>query len=868
MGYLYEQLDALRKADFIQPAPDYIYRNLNLTLKPRPYQQQAFENYIACFENTRLRTPQVLFHMATGSGKTLVMAGLMLYLYAQGYRNFLFFVNLKNLVEKTKDNFLNTFSSKYLFAPELRIKGERVRIRQVENFQDTDERAINICFQTTQGLSHALWEVHEGALSLDDFAGRRVVLISDEAHHLNADTKRGGREEEENRKSWEYTVERIFHANQENLLLEFTATCQLSHPLIRKEYENKIICDYPLYKYRLDGYSKEIKTLRTDMPLADRALGALVLSQYRLKLFEDHRLAIKPVVLFKAANIAAAREFMVSFARMLEALTGPDVERVLSQTGSAILARAREYFANQGITPAQLAQELRQDFSPSHCISANDEGEAESGRAALNSLEDADSPYRAVFEVRKLDEGWDVRNLFDIVRLYETRQSGGRAISQTTVAEAQLIGRGARYCPFPFGVDNDRFRRKFDGDLDAPMRVCEELYYHCQNDSRYITELHMALREIGIDLERGVEREYRLKEEFTTCEFYKSGLVFANTRVQQEQAAENDAFFSAIRGKTVPVALETRAAAEDTVLEGVASTPAEKLYLHTHSLCALAQAHYPAVYRAALRWHAFDFDRLKACWPQLHSMREFFCDERYLGALRVEIAASSSRLTTSLCYDALVQVFGQLAPQLAARGSASCGSRLFHPHYIHEIFSNKRVSYPAPAQGGAGISQSDTDLAPEIRLDLRQEDYFCYEDNFGTAEEKAFVAHFRSFVPRLRKKYDLVWLMRNERALALYAFDDGARFEPDYILFLRRPRTDMDGYAYTQVFIEPKGLHLIEHDAWKQRFLLQLETQATAAPVYAGPDTYTLCGMHFYNSAQPQAFDLDMESLLQPDNPL
>lgn len=156
----------------------------------------------------------------------------------------------------------------------------------------------------------------------------------------------------------------------------------------------------------------------------------------------------------------------------------------------------------------------------------------------------------------------------------------------------------------------------------------------------------------------------------------------------------------------------------------------------------------------------------------------------------------------------------------------------------------------------------DPSVAPEIRLDLAQEDYFCYQDNFGTAQEKAFVAHFRSFIPRLRQKYDLVWLMRNERSLALYAFDSGARFEPDYILFLRRPRTDAQGYAYTQVFIEPKGLHLAEHDAWKQAFLLEISAGAQAVPLYADNNTYTLRGMHFYNTAEPQAFDADMEKLL------
>ena len=35
-------------------------------------------------------------------------------------------------------------------------------------------------------------------LSFDDFAGRKIVLISDEAHHLNADTKKLSKDEEEN----------------------------------------------------------------------------------------------------------------------------------------------------------------------------------------------------------------------------------------------------------------------------------------------------------------------------------------------------------------------------------------------------------------------------------------------------------------------------------------------------------------------------------------------------------------------------------------------------------------------------------------------------------------------------------------------
>jgi type III restriction enzyme len=55
-------------------------------------------------------------------------------------------------VQKTKENFLNHISSKYLFANEINIEGEKVKIREVNNFQASDPTSINICFTTTQGL--------------------------------------------------------------------------------------------------------------------------------------------------------------------------------------------------------------------------------------------------------------------------------------------------------------------------------------------------------------------------------------------------------------------------------------------------------------------------------------------------------------------------------------------------------------------------------------------------------------------------------------------------------------------------------------------------------------------------------------------
>ena len=104
--YLFEKIDVLRDAGGVidQNLPSYITNNLNKRFEIRQYQKQAFQNFIYYYEKSNFVTKptQTLFHMATGSGKTLIMAGLILYLFKKGYRNFLFFVNSTTIINKTK----------------------------------------------------------------------------------------------------------------------------------------------------------------------------------------------------------------------------------------------------------------------------------------------------------------------------------------------------------------------------------------------------------------------------------------------------------------------------------------------------------------------------------------------------------------------------------------------------------------------------------------------------------------------------------------------------------------------------------------------------------------------------------------------
>ncbi|MBF0487280.1 MAG: DEAD/DEAH box helicase family protein, partial [Nitrospirae bacterium] len=165
--------------------PAVITGNLTPSFTLRPYQKRTFQFFLnywqEAFDGKPRENHQLLFHMATGSGKTLIMAGLMQYLYAQGYRNFLFFVNSTNIIDKTRDNFLNHLSGKYLFAPQLSIGDRHFTVREVDNFQSTNGGDLNIVFSTIQGLHDRLNRPRENSLTYDDFENQKIVLISDEA---------------------------------------------------------------------------------------------------------------------------------------------------------------------------------------------------------------------------------------------------------------------------------------------------------------------------------------------------------------------------------------------------------------------------------------------------------------------------------------------------------------------------------------------------------------------------------------------------------------------------------------------------------------------------------------------------------------
>ena len=167
--------------------PSYIAKNLKHPFFD--WQKEAFENFLI-YQADHKKTPtHLMFNMATGTGKTLLMASMMLYYYQQGYRHFLFFVNQNNIIDKTENNFIDNTHTKYLFREKIVINDTTVTIKKVNTFSDHPQ-GIEIKFTTIQKLYNDIHLQKENQTTLDDLHSKNIVMLADEAHHFNADTKK------------------------------------------------------------------------------------------------------------------------------------------------------------------------------------------------------------------------------------------------------------------------------------------------------------------------------------------------------------------------------------------------------------------------------------------------------------------------------------------------------------------------------------------------------------------------------------------------------------------------------------------------------------------------------------------------------
>ena len=817
--------------------PDYIKHNLKHQL--RDYQKQSLYNlnYTQKDANVASRFNQLLFHMATGSGKTDVMAADMLYFYHEfGYQNFLFVVNTNAVIAKTRENMLNVQSPKYLFSQPLNIDGTPIELREVTRFPTNSEPGvIYLRLTTIQTLANELNTPRENGLTYGDLEKQKLIILADEAHHFSAGTKSKA---DQKNKAWEYVLDRIRQANKDNRQLEFTATIDLNNEFIYEKYRDKVIFQYDLKEFQNAGYSKKIARLQANADDSEKMLNAVLLSQYRKHMAIQAGVRdFKPVILFKSNKIDVSKAARDQFLTMLDKLTTEDLAQFIAKqrqtTQSSTLRQAYTYY--QTIDMGRLVRELQRDFQPMNTINVNDTssngilGDLNDLRN-LNTLEEPSNPFRAIFAVAKLSEGWDVLNLYDIVRI------GEQPITSTqTNSEAQLIGRGARYNPFVY-EEATSFTRRFDNSTPE-LQILESLHYHTINDKKYIDNLTKSFETMQLQVEDDKDFDIlttTVKESFKRSDVYQYGKLYYN---DVEDVPESE--YNGLAKYGVPVAELPTVNIETATLEATAFDTQNVAGMNETRLVKIDDA---LVKKAMARNPFFRFNTMKKYMPTLNSISEFMYEAQWLGQIK-EIQA-----TVSTGSDAVLSRETQL---LVVEKYLAYIQRMLIMNYKRQRGTNKFIGLPIKDavqdyQKRVPVNYSDAGVHDLIQTyDYKKAPWFVYNEAIVDKLERSLIELIQGYVEELQNKYKDVYLIRSDERntkLKLHEFAGDvshyAGFLPDFVLYLAN-----ESYIY-QIYIEPKGAQLLEQDQWKEDLLTSISPESV--DVIGENDQVKLYGVKFY----------------------
>ena len=466
----YEKIENEKKAiskykpDILE-IPNYILENLKYNFFQ--WQREAFKNFLVYEADHRKKPTHLMFNMATGTGKTLLMAATILYYYKQGYRHFIFFVNQNNIVDKTENNFINSYHTKYLYKEKIIIDNQTISINKVNLFSD-NPHGIELKFTTIQKLYNDIHLEKENQTTLEELQKKDIVMLGDEAHHLNSKTKvdetaplfinkhntgkkqqfwytelrKNSSNDEIERKGWEHTVIELLlnkggeqKANK-NILLEFTATIP-SNELVAKKYSDKIIYKFGLKNFLAAGYTKQINLIASSLNKKERSLQALIFHWYRHKIALKNGITnFKAIILFRSKTIADSQNDYEEFLTWIKNLNAEDFdflkniskqiyqakEPQLFEMGKSRTEEVLHFIEKEKIYYAEIAKFIQDNFLERNIIITNSnnnkmqkENPSAEQEKLLNNLEDKNNHIRAIFTVQRLTEGF----LFAFYYLFE-----------------------------------------------------------------------------------------------------------------------------------------------------------------------------------------------------------------------------------------------------------------------------------------------------------------------------------------------------------------------------------------------------------------------------------------------------------------
>ena len=718
-------------------------------------------------------------------------------------------------------------------------------------------------------------------------------------------TELKGTKEEKEKKGWEHTViELILKKNgksgNKNILLEFTATIPEIAQVLEK-YEDKIIYKFDLKAFLQAGYTKEINLVSSSFDKKQRILQALLFNWYRHEIALNNGLInFKPVILFRSKYIDKSdgnnsEADYKYFKDLIKNLSLDDFDFLIElkekeeelanitetyKKGKSRIIDIQRYIEDKSnnVSLKNIITYLKSHFQERHCIITNSksgtktiEKTDEKTDKRLNSLENKNNHIRAIFTVKKLTEGWDVLNLYDIVRLYKGRDEGAtvtgeRRAGKTTVSEVQLIGRGIRYYPFPF-EDHEVNKRKFDNNLDHEMRVLEEFYFHSDSDPKYISELIGELKKQDLLPQKDkVIQKFQLELNLDQAAFFEEIQLYKNEPLPNpkrrkktlDEIRKDFELTHEIKRFNIT---ETSVNMENEESQDVERLRVDEIERTTLSLQLIDFDRH--IIHKAINIHAqkddsiLRFDRLK---DELHisSIHDALKD-KFLGNFSIKLIVPKwiktlEQVSNNDKLNLLVVFFGKIAMELKNISNPSIGSD-FNSIPFNEMDWIKVKSV---------VKEPESEY---LNNELKKKNWYVLNHYHGTSEEDELIKFLMDTMGNFEAKYEKVYLLRNEEVYKIYDFEKGRGFQPDFLLFLKAKKKQM----FYQVFIEPKGSQFKDSEdgfrnskeGWKEVFLEQiLEKYGNKKILKVENRNYKLIGLPLYNHSNSSGFKNSMNENL------
>ena len=390
--------------------------------------QQRHESQAAYFDKMPLRDRKaVSLDLATGAGKSFVLYALAAIAQAEGIVDRVLVLCPSLTIE---DGLLEKFTAlagDNELAAIMKELGAAVTVPGIKRGNET-VRDGDICIENI----HAVYE-NAGSSIADSFRGRgaRTLVLNDEAHHLFSPPEKGLKE-------W---LKFLLNPNYGfRFIVNVTGT-----PYVEDDYFPDVV-----YRYGLKKAIEDKVVKKPDYKIEDTYAAHDWQKTYAFHLEnkKTYGSKLKPITIVVTQEIARCVEVwreLVDFLAKREAISREEAER-------------KAIWVTSGVPSSGAAKERVEAVYGSRDDEDSPEKRRKENLALLKEVDEPSNPVEWIVSVSMLTEGWDVKNVFQIVP-HDSRAFNSKLLIQ------QVLGRGLRVPP---GLDSQPLVRVNNHEAWSP----------------------------------------------------------------------------------------------------------------------------------------------------------------------------------------------------------------------------------------------------------------------------------------------------------------------------------------------------------------------------------------------------------------